>query len=125
MDKKQRLALARALYSDPKVLVLDEPNAHLDAHGETALMAAMQRAREAGRTIIVVTQRRSVLKIADWVMTIRDGRITDYSRPLAQKPGGRQRLQVEVPPLETANGVADAVADVEAAAGAEKQGDAA
>lgn len=123
--QKQRLALARALYSDPKVLVLDEPNAHLDAHGETALMAAMQRAREAGRTIIVVTQRRSVLKIADWVMTIRDGRITDYSRPLAQKPGGRQRLQVEVPPLETANGVADAVADVEAAAGAEKQGDAA
>ncbi|MEP0942982.1 MAG: type I secretion system permease/ATPase [Rhizobiaceae bacterium] len=77
--QKQRIALARALYSDPKVLVLDEPNAHLDAQGEVSLMNAMKRARNDGRTIIVVTQRRTVLQIADYVMTIRDGKVSDFS----------------------------------------------
>ena len=76
--QKQRVALARALYSDPTVLVLDEPNAHLDAQGEGSLIAAMNRAKEAGRTIIIVTQRRSVLQVADHVMTIMDGKVESY-----------------------------------------------
>lgn len=76
--QKQRVALARALYSNPRVLVLDEPNAHLDAEGEVSLIEAMQRARKAGRTIVIITQRRSVLKVADYVMTVKDGRIASY-----------------------------------------------
>ena len=117
--QKQRVALARALYSDPKVLVMDEPNAHLDANGEASLMAAMQRAKQAGRTIIVVTQRRSILQIADYVMTIQDGRVTDYSKMQSSSAGQKpttvqsaqsskadkatkgQRMRVAAPPLET------------------------
>ena len=76
--QKQRVALARALYSNPKVLVLDEPNAHLDPDGEESLIAAMNRARNAGRTVIIVTQRRSILQVADYVMTIRDGKVDSY-----------------------------------------------
>ncbi|MCJ8308714.1 MAG: type I secretion system permease/ATPase [Rhizobiaceae bacterium] len=118
--QKQRIALARALYSDPKVLVLDEPNAHLDAQGEVSLMNAMKRARNDGRTIIVVTQRRTVLQVADYVMTIRDGRVSDFSsaahhkakpanaqtRPAPNAPvqepqpqSPPQRVQVEAPPI--------------------------
>ena len=76
--QKQRLALARALYTDPQVLVLDEPNAHLDAEGEEKLIEAIYRAKQRGRTIIIITQRRSVLKAADYVMTIRDGQVESY-----------------------------------------------
>lgn len=109
--QKQRIALARALYSDPKVLVLDEPNAHLDAQGEVSLMNAMKRARSDGRTIIVVTQRRTVLQVADYVMTIRDGRVSDFSSaahhkakpansPTRPAPEPQpQRARVEAPPI--------------------------
>ncbi len=75
--QKQRVALARALYSDPRVLVLDEPNAHLDPAGEQALMATLVRARKADRTVLLVTQRRSVLRIADRVVTVRDGKVME------------------------------------------------
>lgn len=76
--QKQRIALARALYTNPQVLVLDEPNAHLDSEGEQSLMAALERAKHVGRTIIIVTQRRSILQVADNVMTIRDGKVDSY-----------------------------------------------
>ncbi|MEE9313268.1 MAG: type I secretion system permease/ATPase [Rhizobiaceae bacterium] len=76
--QKQRVALARALYSNPTVLVLDEPNAHLDAQGEGSLIEAMTRAKSVGRTIVIVTQRRSVLQVADFVMTIKDGKVESY-----------------------------------------------
>lgn len=71
--QKQRIALARALYSSPKLLVLDEPNAHLDQHGENILMASLQTVRNAGVAIIVVTQRQSILKIADRILIVKDG----------------------------------------------------
>ena len=103
--QKQRIALARALYSNPKVLVLDEPNAHLDAQGEASLMNALKRAKAQGRTIIVVTQRRSILQIADQVMTIRGGQVADFSSAAnhrakaapQNKPAPRR--QVEAPPM--------------------------
>ena len=109
--QKQRIALARALYSDPKVLVLDEPNAHLDAQGEVSLMNAMKRARDDGRTIIVVTQRRTVLQVADYVMTIRDDKVSDFSNAASHKakspkmqqqstaPTQPQRARVDAPPI--------------------------
>lgn len=73
--QRQRIALARAFYSDPRVLVLDEPNAHLDQDGEQKLMSALGAARAQGITVIVVTQRRSMLRIADQVMLLKDGRV--------------------------------------------------
>ncbi|MEL6505923.1 MAG: type I secretion system permease/ATPase [Pseudomonadota bacterium] len=106
--QKQRVALARALYSNPRVLVLDEPNAHLDAQGEVSLIEAMKRARDAGRTIVIVTQRRSVLQVADYVMTIKDGRIASYElanfntppHAVRQQAAGQSAVAKQAPPRQ-------------------------
>lgn len=71
----QRIGLARALYGEPKLLVLDEPNAHLDTDGERALMEALVAERARGRAIVIVSQRNSVLAVADRVALVRDGRL--------------------------------------------------
>ncbi len=103
--QKQRIALARALYSDPKVLVLDEPNAHLDAQGEVSLMSALKRAKSQGRTIIAVTQRRSMLQIADEVMTIKAGQVAEFSSAARHRASSTsptkvsKRTRLEPPPL--------------------------
>jgi len=73
--QRQRVALARALYGDPALVVLDEPDASLDAEGEEALAAALVRVRERGATVVAVTQRRHLLSVADRVLMLRDGAI--------------------------------------------------
>lgn len=73
--QRQRLGLARALYGDPAVLVLDEPNAHLDEPGEQALRRALEAHKGAGRTAVVITHRNALLAVADRVLLLRGGRI--------------------------------------------------
>lgn len=73
--QKQRLGLARALYGNPKLLVLDEPNSNLDDAGELALLNALVKQREAGHTVIVVTHKTSVLSITDSLILMKDGGI--------------------------------------------------
>ncbi len=75
--QRQRIALARAFYGNPKVLVLDEPNAHLDAQGEELLMRALSAARAQQITTILISQRQSILQVADFVMVIQDGKIAN------------------------------------------------
>ena len=76
--QRQRLALARALYGDPFVLVLDEPNSDLDAEGEQALRDALMAAHARGAIAIVMTHRPATLQAANKVMVLRDGQQTQF-----------------------------------------------
>lgn len=71
----QRIALARALFREPALLVLDEPNAFLDQAGETALVAAIAKARARGAAVIVIAHRRGVLDAADRLLVLEEGRM--------------------------------------------------
>jgi ABC-type protease/lipase transport system fused ATPase/permease subunit len=73
--QRQRVALARALYGQPALVVMDEPDASLDADGEQALMEAIRGLRARDVTVVVVTQRRAVLSVADRVVVMADGAI--------------------------------------------------
>lgn len=73
--QRQRVALARALFGDPALVVLDEPDASLDAEGEEALVRALVALKARGAAVVTVTQRRRLLSVADRVMVMRDGGI--------------------------------------------------
>ncbi len=74
MGQAQRIALARAVYGNPALYVLDEPNAHLDSEGDAALNMAIARLKAEGRTIIVVSHKLGVLPVVDNMLVLRDGR---------------------------------------------------
>jgi ATP-binding cassette subfamily C exporter for protease/lipase len=81
--QKQRLALARALYGDPKLIMLDEPNSNLDEMGDLALSEALLKLKKSGAIIIIITHRVSILEIADKILTLKNGELT--SEPLTRK----------------------------------------
>lgn len=76
--QRQRIALARALYDDPFVIVLDEPNSNLDAEGDDALSTAIAGIRARGGIAIVVAHRPSALNACDLVGVIQNGRLAAF-----------------------------------------------
>ncbi len=76
--QRQRIGLARALYGMPALIVLDEPNASLDAAGEQALMDAVRRLKEAGRTVILITHKTNSLALCDLILLMKDGTVQAF-----------------------------------------------
>ena len=71
--QRQRIGLARALYNNPRMVVLDEPNSSLDTDGEMALLQALDRLRELGTTTIIITHNPNFLNRVDKLLVMRDG----------------------------------------------------
>ncbi|MBV8575531.1 MAG: ATP-binding cassette domain-containing protein, partial [Acetobacteraceae bacterium] len=72
--QRQRIGLARAVYGDPFLVVLDEPNANLDADGENALSRAIQIMRHNKSIVIVISHRPSALGALNMAMVLHEGR---------------------------------------------------
>ena len=71
--QKQRLGLARTMYDDPSLIVLDEPNSNLDDVGEQALLAALIDLRKRGKTIVLITHRTSIISVTTKLLLLQDG----------------------------------------------------
>jgi len=71
--QRQRIALARAVYRQPPLIVLDEPNASLDATGEAALIETLRILKTARKTVVFVTHKTNLLGLSDTIMVLRDG----------------------------------------------------
>ena len=77
--ERQRVGLARAVYGDPKLVLLDEPNSNLDELGEMALQNALDALKEKKTTVIVITHRRGILSELDKILLMRDGRMLSFA----------------------------------------------
>lgn len=98
----QRIALARAFYDNPRIIVLDEPNSHLDSEGEAALAQALQSAKARGAVCFVVAHRAGVIQASDKIAVLKDGRLLEYgprAEILAKLAPAPQQLRPVPPPV--------------------------
>ncbi|MDR3323172.1 MAG: type I secretion system permease/ATPase [Zoogloeaceae bacterium] len=79
--QRQRIGLARALYGNPRLVVLDEPNANLDDAGDRALFQAVLALKQRGATLVLITHRPQIVAAMDFVLTLADGRLTQFGKP--------------------------------------------
>jgi ATP-binding cassette subfamily C exporter for protease/lipase len=100
--QKQRIGLARAMYGDPSLIVLDEPNSNLDEIGETALVQAVRDLRQRGKTIVLITHRSSAIGATNKLLLMRDGTVqlfgpTDQVMAALQQAAQQAAQQVRAP----------------------------
>ncbi|MDV3443400.1 ATP-binding cassette domain-containing protein, partial [Pseudomonas otitidis] len=102
--QRQRIGLARALYRLPALVVLDEPNANLDEDGERALLDALARLGEAGRTRVLITHKPSLLASVDHLLVLKGGQMQAFG------PAARVLQALQREPAAAAPAVAPAPA---------------
>jgi ATP-binding cassette subfamily C exporter for protease/lipase len=98
--QRQRLGLARAIYGDPQLIVLDEPNASLDEAGEKALLGLLQALKRRGATVVAITHRTTLLPAADKILLMNEGQSAafgprDEVLAALRKAGEQARAQAE------------------------------
>jgi ABC-type protease/lipase transport system fused ATPase/permease subunit len=94
--QRQRIGLARAVFGNPKLVVLDEPNANLDVAGDEALAAAIRRLKAKGTTTVLVTHKPSLVGDADKMLVLTDGAVKLFGpkeRVLAELNKQRQGVR--------------------------------
>jgi ATP-binding cassette subfamily C protein len=89
--QRQLIALARAVFRMPSVVVLDEPNSNLDTKGESKLMDCLRQLKERGSTVVVISHRLGALNAADKVLVLQEGRMVAF--------GPRQEVMARLAPL--------------------------
>jgi len=100
--QQQRIALARALYGNPFLIVLDEPNSNLDYDGEAALGVAIRRARERGAIVIVIAHRPQVVAHVSHIMVLNNGRVESFETKTDFDERKRRQRQAHLPANKTA-----------------------
>ena len=76
--QRQRVGFARALFGNPAIVILDEPNANLDSEGESALMQALTNLKARGTTVIFVSHKMNLLALAEMTLVLKDGRVQKF-----------------------------------------------
>lgn len=103
--QRQRIGLARAIYGSPRLIVLDEPNSNLDDVGEKALAVALQKIKETGATVFIISHRPSILSRLDRIMVMNAGTITMYGardQVIAELAQQQAKAQQRVAPAASA-----------------------
>lgn len=80
--RKQLIGLARAIYGNPKIIILDEPNANLDEVADKALQAMIGSLKAQGSTFIIVSHLQNIVSIADYLMVLMNGQMVRYGKPV-------------------------------------------
>ncbi len=76
--ERQRIGLARAIYGDPAIIILDEPNSALDQSGELALKNVITNQKSLGKIVVIVTHRRAVIAYSDWIVELSSGNVSQF-----------------------------------------------
>jgi ATP-binding cassette, subfamily C, bacterial exporter for protease/lipase len=97
--QRQRIGLARALYGEPALIVLDEPNANLDEAGEEALVRTVIELKQKGKTVFLITHRPGVVAVADRLMVLRDGQVHANGAPAEVLASLRPRAAAPAVPV--------------------------